>query len=292
MTLNRILIPSLFIALGLASAPRAESPSGADATTCAAFPLSVNYALLAQGETSRRIDIFGLGVTENGATLTGSIPIAFHVIHNGEEGRIPLSRLIQQIDALNEAFAPIRFRLGSMEYTDNAWLFNMGILSVAEFVAKIYLQRDPRTNLNIYTCKPRGNVIGWGIFPFLSEIVPMLDGVVIDHGVVFGDGYPGYDEGDACIHEVGHWAGLFHTWQFGCIFNDFVDDTAPERRPTFGCEFDKDTCPQPGLDPIENYMDYSDDRCSESFTEGQFTKMAAELAAFRPELWLPLWTSP
>ena len=47
---------------------------------------------------------------------------------------------------------------------------------------------------------------------------------------------------------------------------DFVQDTAPEASPSFGCVA-RDTCPGDGLaDPINNYMDYSPDSCMNTFT--------------------------
>ena len=42
---------------------------------------------------------------------------------------------------------------------------------------------------------------------------------------------------------------------------DYVDDTAQEGTSTVGCPVGKDSCPTiPGLDPINNYMDYSTDQ--------------------------------
>ncbi|RDA91768.1 hypothetical protein CP533_4767 [Ophiocordyceps camponoti-saundersi (nom. inval.)] len=65
--------------------------------------------------------------------------------------------------------------------------------------------------------------------------------------------------GKTATHEVGHWFGLFHTFD-DCEsqFGDLVVDTPDSAGPTHGCPIGRDSYPEkPGLDPIHNYMDYS-----------------------------------
>ena len=79
-----------------------------------------------------------------------------------------------------------------------------------------------------------------------------------------------YDQGETATHEAGHWLNLAHTFDGGCNhWGDHVDDTPPMLVPTSGCPGGKDTCREPGLDPIHNYMDYSYDSCYTEFTRGQ-----------------------
>src|SRR4029077_15985120 len=54
--------------------------------------------------------------------------------------------------------------------------------------------------------------------------------------------------------------------------------------PAHGCPVDRDTCPQEGLDPVTNFMDYSDDACMDGFTPLQDSRMRALIASYRPSL--------
>ncbi len=216
----------------------------------------------------------------------GEVKVYFHVIHNGSTGLLGKSTAEAQMAVLNAAFAGtgIFFTLeGFDRNTDNANLFRMSDGSTAEWQAKSLLRRGGRADLNIYTAAPSSGVLGWATQPWEWASNPTDDGVVIDYRTVPGGTADSYNEGDTLVHEVGHWVGLFHTYQGGCTAPaDSVDDTPAEKSAASGCPTKRNTCPAlPGKDPVKNYMDSTSDACRVQFTADQIDRMNEVMAVYR-----------
>ena len=225
-----------------------------------------------------------------------TVPVYFHVVNKGkgiENGDVPVTMLRAQIDVLNASYAgatggantPYRFVLAGVDRTTNLAWFNAGIGTRAEREMKAALHVGNAAVLNFYTNNAGGTLLGWATFPFSYASDPLMDGVVCLYSSLPGgdccDGVP-YNQGDTGTHEVGHWLGLYHTFQDACsVYNDYVADTPAERAPAFRCPAGRDTCPTTGVDPIENFMDYTDDPCMYRFTPGQSARMEALTLQYR-----------
>jgi hypothetical protein len=224
------------------------------------------------------------------------IPVEFHVISSGPsvaEGNITDQMIADQIQVLNDAYGGVTggvdtgftFTLAHTTRTTNATWFDMGYGSVAEREAKAALRVGGPETLNIYSANLGGGLLGWATFPADYNKSPRSrrrDGVVLLFSSVPGGTAAPYNLGDTATHEVGHWLGLYHTFQHGCNKpGDGVADTPYERSPAFGCPTARDTCSRPGLDPTSNFMDYTDDACMFVFSADQSTRAGKQFRRFR-----------
>jgi hypothetical protein len=240
-------------------------------------------------EAELKRDAAGSQSSTLAAVSGGVIPVYFHVINKGAglaNGDVPDSQINAQINVLNQAYAGggWQFNLISTDRTTNAAWYTAGPGSSAEAAMKSALRRGTADDLNFYSSNPGGGLLGWATFPSSYASSPTKDGVVVLYSSLPGGSAAPYNEGDTGTHEVGHWMGLYHTFQGGCSKKgDLVADTAPERSPAYGCPTGRDTCRRGGADPIHNFMDYSDDACMNHFTAGQDDRMDAQFTIYRFE---------
>ena len=215
------------------------------------------------------------------------VRVWFHVIHDGDQGMVAKADIRAQVRVLTRAFRKhgLRFKLAGVTYTNNrAWFRKCDKWSKYKKMTKT-LAVAPRRNLNIYTCEPAGGVLGFAYMPGSGITGTAQDGVVALYSSLPDGTAAPYNEGDTITHEVGHWAGLYHTFEKGCADpGDRVDDTPPESEPAYGCPVGRDTCAGGGPDPVDNFMDYVDDACMTRFTPGQGARVREQVASFRPEI--------
>jgi hypothetical protein len=224
------------------------------------------------------------------AVSGGVISVHVHVITDSAGNGGPMSQQItNQISVLNAAYALSgwSFNLASVDVTANSSWYTMAPGTTAESQAKAALHKGTAANLNIYMANIGGGLLGWATFPSDYTKKPLMDGVVILTASLPGGSATPYNLGDTATHEVGHWMGLYHTFQGGCARSDtkggdLVVDTAAEKSAAFGCPVGRDSCTGlTGLDPITNFMDYTDDACMNAFSPGQSTRMASAYSAYR-----------
>ncbi len=161
---------------------------------------------------------------------------------------------------------------------------------------------DPTSYLNIWIgdingggtpsllgiATPPPNLANW---PANSTPAELADGAIVQYNS-FGrnnpntldlGGGPLVVKGRTVTHEVGHYLGVRHTAEntFGGLFgsicgdDDGLTDTPNCDQSQQGCDFNRNSCSDnigsfgDLPDMVENYMDYSDEECQNSFTLGQ-----------------------
>ena len=178
--------------------------------------------------------VTGKGTSVVGAVVTGiiTVPTHIHVIVKADGTGAPTQQqLDDQISVLNAAYAApgFAFQVVSTDVTRNDSWYTATNGTTAETRMKRALHLGRAADLNLYLNNMGEGLLGWSTFPNWYSASPAMDGVVVlTSSLPGGTAWP-YNLGDTATHEVGHWLGLFHTFQGGCSkTNDYVADTPQE----------------------------------------------------------------
>ncbi|MBK8965222.1 MAG: PKD domain-containing protein [Lewinellaceae bacterium] len=242
------------------------------------------------------------------------IPVVVHVIHNGGTENISTAQIESQIRILNEDYGKLTGTPGDGDGVDTRVRFCLtkidpqgrctdGIvrlktpLTAHKPVDRATLKQlsfwDNTRYLNVYVVKSiTGGVGGYSSFPYAP---PDEDGIVVRANLFGNVGTAASSGGRTMTHEVGHWFGLYHTFNGGCgqdtcADGDYVCDTPPVANPNYTCSLNANSCANdsPNLpDQVRNYMDYSPDDCKNKFTQGQKERIVATLDTVRTLIWSP-----
>lgn len=247
------------------------------------------------------------------STSVKVIPVVVHVIHVGGTENISDAQVQSQIDVLNEDFRKMTGTNGDGNGVDTEIQFCLakktpdgkctnGIVRIQSTLSNHQTYQrsmlkqlsywDNTRYLNMYVVKSingSSGILGYSSFPGGP---PDEDGIVVRHNYFGRIGTAASSIGRTTTHEIGHWFGLYHTFNGGCGVDtcadgDYVCDTPPAANPNFGCPT-INSCSNdfPDVnDQIQNYLDYSDDNCKDMFTMGQKTRMHATLNTIRTLIW-------
>ncbi len=240
-----------------------------------------------------------------------TIPVVVHVLHIGGSENISDAQIESQITIMNEDFGKIAGTNGDGNGVDTKVRFCLakidpdgnctnGIVRVFSSLTnhqtyeRALLKQlsfwDNTKYMNIYLVKSiTGGILGYSSFPGGP---PDEDGMVVRSNVFGNIGTASSSLGRTASHEIGHWFGLYHTFNNGCgtdvcLDGDFVCDTPPQAAPSFNCST-LNTCSNdiPDVDDQkENYMNYTPDACKNMFTNGQKLRIQATLDSIRTVIW-------
>ncbi|MEL7219862.1 MAG: M43 family zinc metalloprotease [Bacteroidota bacterium] len=219
------------------------------------------------------------------------------------------------LDVVDDAF--IEFELVGVERVETSATFALDIFggglpdNVKQAANGGSDAWDTERHLNIWVCNIEGGALLGYAYPPADLLnwpadanapSPELDGVVIHYevfrrtgdftstGLLGGEAITVPVRGRTVTHEVGHYLGLRHIWGDGtlavlgipdCDADDGVEDTPNQGLSSqFVCDPTANGCNEGAGDQPdmwENFMDYSQETCQNSFTAGQIEIMRSVL---------------
>jgi len=247
-----------------------------------------------------------------------TLPVVVHIIHDNGPENIPDAQVQTAIQHLNEAYANIdyynpadgvdthiRFCLAQRDPDnqptngvthDVSPYTNMGGDGPGQddLNVKNVNRWDPFHYINIWVVRSiPGPVAGFAYHPAAHGTD--YDGIIVE-AQYFGVTEP-YDV--VIIHEMGHYLGLYHTFEGGCTNNDcsidgdHICDTPPDQSTAaIACNQTINSCSTDALsgfaddenDLTKDYMDYGNTSCMTMFTQGQADLMNWSLQNIRASL--------
>ena len=248
----------------------------------------------------------GLLKTQRTAGIV-TLPVVVHIIHNNGSENISDAQIFQGIQHLNEAYAnsgyydpadgvntQIQFCMAQRDPANNATNgITRDISSYTVMGGPDYYSDDqnvkninrwnPLCYINIWIVKSiPTSVVGYAYLP--SAHGSNVDGIIIE-AAYFGSSYA---NDVVAPHEMGHYLGLYHTFEGGCTNNDCtadgdkVCDTPPDQSTAgISCSSSANSCSTDMLsgfatdqnDLTQDYMDYGNFNCMKVFTQGQADRM-------------------
>ena len=225
------------------------------------------------------------------------IPLVIVTVTQGSEPAAAAEQVRRQIDRLNTAFAAARVsfvlkdsRTVLLDLPDAPADSKSAFFQATQIYNKAHPCADDcfeaPLEIVILKAKKIGAILGasmnWPWQHALNRQLPQR--VFLHEGALPGSGHAQYGEGKTAVHEVGHWLGLVHTFQNGCAApGDFAGHV--QRAPVYGCKPGNRSCgATSGVDPVHNFMSYSDDVCLREFSARQIHRIHQMASAFRPHL--------